>query len=173
MAMNTRQSKLTGGKTEQYQFTWKIFTGWDYTIGHSETATNTVLANGNKYKTSTTLEKITFDTRSIGLGLGLGLRVIYACLFRWNGMVCQQLETFSLKIYFWSERIIAILWKMTDGNRMERKFPLHWVTLHRLHSVPFHPKRQDIVDAKVKRAPSCDAIDFYVYDNVPLLPYLL
>uniref|UniRef100_A0A915K5C5 Uncharacterized protein n=1 Tax=Romanomermis culicivorax TaxID=13658 RepID=A0A915K5C5_ROMCU len=43
------------------------------------------------------------------------LRLIYTCIFRWNGTDRQQLETFSLKIDFRLERISAILRKTTDG----------------------------------------------------------
>ncbi|CAI5454646.1 unnamed protein product [Caenorhabditis angaria] len=44
MAANARMSKLSGSKAEQYIFNWKLFTGWDYSIGNSETASNTVMA---------------------------------------------------------------------------------------------------------------------------------
>ena len=44
MAANTRMSKISGSKTQQYIFNWRLFTGWDYSIGNSETAANTVMA---------------------------------------------------------------------------------------------------------------------------------
>ncbi|CAI4221532.1 unnamed protein product [Auanema sp. JU1783] len=44
MAGNARMSKLSGSRAEQYIFNWRLFTGWDYSIGNSETASNTVMA---------------------------------------------------------------------------------------------------------------------------------
>lgn len=44
MAMNASLSKMSDTKTDQYIFSWKIFGGWDYTIGNTETACNTAMA---------------------------------------------------------------------------------------------------------------------------------
>ncbi|XP_065074863.1 transmembrane channel-like protein [Ochlerotatus camptorhynchus] len=39
MAKNSRMSKLSS-KDDEYVFAWKLFTGWDYMIGHTETSQN-------------------------------------------------------------------------------------------------------------------------------------
>jgi len=39
MAENSRLSKLTE-KEDEYDFSWKLFTGWDFMIGNPETAHN-------------------------------------------------------------------------------------------------------------------------------------
>lgn len=42
--MNARQSTISDSKTDQCIFSWKIFGGWDYTIGNIETASNAAMA---------------------------------------------------------------------------------------------------------------------------------
>lgn len=39
MAKNSRLSKLTE-KEDEYIFSWKLFTGWDFMIGNPETSHN-------------------------------------------------------------------------------------------------------------------------------------
>jgi transmembrane channel-like protein 3 len=41
MAKNAKLHKI-GTKEEEYVFSWKLFSGWDYMIGNSETAYNKV-----------------------------------------------------------------------------------------------------------------------------------
>lgn len=50
MTTNTRKSKLSSGKQEQYVFTWKAVTGWDFNLGDSETASSLFKANVMKLR---------------------------------------------------------------------------------------------------------------------------
>lgn len=43
MAKNSRNAKLSD-KEDECTFTWKLFTGWDFMIGHQETAENRISA---------------------------------------------------------------------------------------------------------------------------------
>lgn len=41
MAQNQKLQRI-GTKEDEFTFCWKLFTGWDYMIGNSETACNKV-----------------------------------------------------------------------------------------------------------------------------------
>ena len=58
MASNSRRSGLSN-KEEHFTFSSKLFNGWDYTIGHTETSNNkrACIATGFKV-TDPTIEKI-------------------------------------------------------------------------------------------------------------------
>lgn len=49
MAENSRMSKLSE-KEDECIFSWKLFTGWDYMIGNTETATNRVASINMSFK---------------------------------------------------------------------------------------------------------------------------
>lgn len=56
MAANNRMSR-TSSKDDEFTFTWKLFTGWDYMIGNSETAYNKVASIVMGFKESILEEK--------------------------------------------------------------------------------------------------------------------
>ncbi|XP_070532227.1 transmembrane channel-like protein 1 isoform X2 [Ptychodera flava] len=49
MAKNARMSKMTSPQ-DQFTFSWKLFTGWDFMIGNAETADKTVIANATSFR---------------------------------------------------------------------------------------------------------------------------
>nr|XP_006817321.1 PREDICTED: uncharacterized protein LOC102806362 [Saccoglossus kowalevskii] len=51
MAQNSKMNKISSPE-EQFSFSWKLFTGWDYMIGNPETADNTVAANATGFRES-------------------------------------------------------------------------------------------------------------------------
>ncbi|KAL5011904.1 hypothetical protein ScPMuIL_010455 [Solemya velum] len=65
MAENSRQSRLSN-KDEQFIFAWKLFSSWDFTIGHHETANNKVASISTTFKESI-LEEQENKRRRIGL----------------------------------------------------------------------------------------------------------
>ena len=56
MAQNARLSRV-GSKDDESTFCWKIFTGWDFMIGNSETAYNKVASLVMSLKESILEEK--------------------------------------------------------------------------------------------------------------------
>ncbi|XP_075734138.1 transmembrane channel-like protein 1 [Rhipicephalus microplus] len=56
MAENSRQSKMTE-KADECTFTWKLFSGWDFMIGNSETAHNKVASLVMSFKEAILEEK--------------------------------------------------------------------------------------------------------------------
>ncbi|XP_042148896.1 transmembrane channel-like protein 3 [Ixodes scapularis] len=56
MAANSRQSKMTE-KEDECTFTWKLFSGWDFMIGNSETAHNKVASLVMSFKEAILEEK--------------------------------------------------------------------------------------------------------------------
>ncbi|XP_075526894.1 transmembrane channel-like protein 1 [Dermacentor variabilis] len=56
MAENSRQSKMTE-KEDECTFTWKLFSGWDFMIGNSETAHNKVASLVMSFKEAILEEK--------------------------------------------------------------------------------------------------------------------
>ena len=49
MAHNSRNAKL-GSKEDECVFSWKLFTGWDFMIGHAETAANRIASVNMGFK---------------------------------------------------------------------------------------------------------------------------
>ena len=54
MANNSRQSRMSN-KDEQFTFSWKLFTDWDYMVGNPETATT-------KHASIVTTMKVSMDS---------------------------------------------------------------------------------------------------------------
>jgi hypothetical protein len=52
MAKNSRLGRMAS-KDEQYTFTWRLYTCWDYMIGHAETAKNKAAEISTNFRVST------------------------------------------------------------------------------------------------------------------------
>ncbi|CAD6185309.1 unnamed protein product [Caenorhabditis auriculariae] len=97
MASNARTSKLSSGKTEQYLFNWKAFTGWDYSIGNAETAGNVHMANVIKFREAIAEYSVNmkkkFQWVQIFLRIFCNMLVCIMLLFSiWAILACSQIK---------------------------------------------------------------------------------
>ncbi|GMT03297.1 hypothetical protein PENTCL1PPCAC_25471, partial [Pristionchus entomophagus] len=110
MAENARSSKMSSGKTEQYVFNWKAFTGWDFTIGSPETATNVYPANVIKFREAIAEYNVKQKAK---LTCGRGLIRTFTNLVVF-GMLCASVfaiystSTMQDRSTFWSANAVSI-----------------------------------------------------------------
>ncbi|RWS23187.1 hypothetical protein B4U80_10104 [Leptotrombidium deliense] len=95
MAQNARQSRVST-KDDDYVFTWKLYTGWDYMIGNSETAYNKMASIAMGFKEVILEEK---EKTKVETSWKLIMRRILA-----NILVLTLLASSSYAVYLVVER---------------------------------------------------------------------
>uniref|UniRef100_A0A915EJK6 Endonuclease n=1 Tax=Ditylenchus dipsaci TaxID=166011 RepID=A0A915EJK6_9BILA len=110
MTSNTRKSKLSGGKQEQYVFTWKAVTGWDYNIGNSETSSSLFKANVIKMREATAEynKKIKQKWTWLKFFTRLVVNFVILCMFAMSVVAIYQVAQITEKDTFIKQNAVSI-----------------------------------------------------------------